>query len=40
VQDFLEASGMSLGEFNGFLFHPRGVKVLFSAGNASEKHAQ
>jgi len=28
VQDFLEASGMSLGEFNGFLFHPGGAKVL------------
>jgi alkylresorcinol/alkylpyrone synthase len=24
VQDFLDASGMSLGEFNGFLFHPGG----------------
>jgi alkylresorcinol/alkylpyrone synthase len=39
VQDFLEAGGMSLGEFNGFLFHPKGVKVHFSAGNASERHA-
>ena len=28
VQDFLDASGMSLGEFNGFLFHPGGAKVL------------
>jgi len=28
VQAFLDASGMSLGEFNGFLFHPGGAKVL------------
>jgi alkylresorcinol/alkylpyrone synthase len=28
TQDFLDASGMSLGEFNGFLFHPGGAKVL------------
>jgi alkylresorcinol/alkylpyrone synthase len=28
VQDFLEANGMSLGEFNGFLFHPGGAEVL------------
>ncbi|MGH6826230.1 type III polyketide synthase [Methyloceanibacter sp.] len=28
VQAFLGASGMSLGEFNGFLFHPGGAKVL------------
>ena len=28
VQAFLDASGMSLGEFKGFLFHPGGAKVL------------
>jgi alkylresorcinol/alkylpyrone synthase len=28
VQAFVDASGMSLGEFNGFLFHPGGAKVL------------
>jgi alkylresorcinol/alkylpyrone synthase len=28
VQDFLEANGMSLGEANGFLFHPGGAEVL------------
>ncbi len=28
MQEFLDASGMSLGEFNGFLFHPGGSKVL------------
>jgi alkylresorcinol/alkylpyrone synthase len=28
VREFLQASGMSLGEFNGFLFHPGGAKVL------------
>jgi len=28
LQDFLDANGMSLGEFNGFLFHPGGAKVL------------
>ena len=28
VQDFLDACDMSLGEFNGFLFHPGGAKVL------------
>ena len=28
LQAFLDASGMSLGEFNGFLFHPGGAKVL------------
>ncbi|MGC2409490.1 MAG: type III polyketide synthase [Methyloceanibacter sp.] len=28
LQGFLDASGMSLGEFNGFLFHPGGAKVL------------
>src|SRR5262245_45646586 len=28
VQAFLDASGMNLGEFNGFLFHPGGAKVL------------
>jgi alkylresorcinol/alkylpyrone synthase len=28
MQEFLDASGMSLGEFNGFLFHPGGAKVL------------
>jgi alkylresorcinol/alkylpyrone synthase len=28
LQGFLDANGMSLGEFNGFLFHPGGAKVL------------
>ena len=28
VQEFFEASGISLGEFDGFLFHPGGAKVL------------
>jgi alkylresorcinol/alkylpyrone synthase len=28
VHGFLDASGMSLGEFNGFLVHPGGAKVL------------
>jgi len=28
VDAFLGANGMSLGEFNGFLFHPGGAKVL------------
>ncbi len=28
LQAFLSASGMNLGEFNGFLFHPGGAKVL------------
>jgi alkylresorcinol/alkylpyrone synthase len=28
VETFLAANGMSLGEFDGFLFHPGGSKVL------------
>src|SRR5262249_34544402 len=32
VQSFLERNGMSLGEMDGFLFHPGGGKVLSTAG--------
>jgi alkylresorcinol/alkylpyrone synthase len=28
LQGFLDANGIGLGEFNGFLFHPGGAKVL------------
>jgi alkylresorcinol/alkylpyrone synthase len=31
VQGFLDASGMSLGEFSGFLLHPGGAKILNTA---------
>jgi alkylresorcinol/alkylpyrone synthase len=31
LQGFLDANGMSLGEFNGFLLHPGGAKVLETA---------
>jgi alkylresorcinol/alkylpyrone synthase len=31
VQGFLDASGMSLGEFAGFLLHPGGAKILKTA---------
>ena len=31
VQGFLDASGMSLGEFSGFLLHPGGAKILKTA---------
>ena len=31
VQGFLDASGMSLGEFCGFLLHPGGAKILNTA---------
>jgi alkylresorcinol/alkylpyrone synthase len=28
LQGFLDANGMTLGEFSGFLFHPGGAKIL------------
>src|ERR1700675_2475444 len=31
VRDFLDANGMSLGEFTGFLLHPGGAKILETA---------
>jgi alkylresorcinol/alkylpyrone synthase len=34
LQGFLNRNGMSLGEFNGFLFHPGGAKVLATAQQA------
>jgi alkylresorcinol/alkylpyrone synthase len=31
VRGFLDANGMSLGEFTGFLLHPGGAKILKTA---------
>jgi hypothetical protein len=39
MQDFLEASGMSLGELNGVLFHPGGAKVLETVHRPSERRS-